>query len=157
ARLDFLLDDQAASVDPADVELVLGKAAFQALVEEIAAIASDADSLIAPAADLARSARCTWLFPSRWTNRITTIISDQWNCSSFLDHGSAMFPTPLKTFVHPHHAYKLEYPAHWDAVVEKDGESCGFGPHERDDVGLWISVLPMSVDTARLKDELPRM
>jgi uncharacterized protein YtpQ (UPF0354 family) len=68
-----------------------------------------------------------------------------------------MFPTPIKTFVHPHHAYKLEYPAHWDAVVEKDGESCGFGPHERDDVGLWISVLPMSVDTTRLKEELPRL
>src|ERR1017187_5264244 len=70
---------------------------------------------------------------------------------------NAMFPTPIKTFVHPHHAYKLEYPAHWDAVVEKDGESCGFGPHERDDVGLWISILPMSVDTARLKEDLPKL
>jgi uncharacterized protein YtpQ (UPF0354 family) len=68
-----------------------------------------------------------------------------------------MFPTPVKTFTHPHSAYKLEYPAHWDAVVEKDGDSCGFGPHERDDVGLWISIMPMSVDTTRLNEELPRM
>src|SRR5258707_1831478 len=68
-----------------------------------------------------------------------------------------MFPTPLKTFIHPHSAYRLEHPAHWDVVVEKDGASCGFGPHERDDVGLWISILPMSVDTARLKEELPKL
>src|SRR5438309_12123257 len=68
-----------------------------------------------------------------------------------------MFPTPLKSFVHPHSAYRLEYPAHWDQVIEKDGESCGFGPHERDDVGLWISILPMSVDTARITEDLPRL
>ena len=68
-----------------------------------------------------------------------------------------MFPTPLKPFVHPHSVYKLEYPAHWDQVIQKDGESCGFGPHERDDVGLWISVMPMSVDTDRLKEELPKL
>jgi hypothetical protein len=47
-----------------------------------------------------------------------------------------MFPTPLKTFVHPHNVYRLECPAHWDQVVQKEGESCGFGPHDRDDVGL---------------------
>ena len=35
--------------------------------------------------------------------------------------------------------------------------SCGFGPHDRDDVGLWISLMPVSVDTDRLADELPRM
>lgn len=65
--------------------------------------------------------------------------------------------TTLKSFVQPHKVYRLEHPAHWDQVVEKDGESCGFGPHERDDVGLWISILPMSVDTERLPDELPRL
>jgi len=64
---------------------------------------------------------------------------------------------PQKTFLHPHSVYRLEYPAHWDALVEKDGESCGFGPHERDDVGLWISLMPVSVDTDRLQEELPRM
>src|SRR5256885_14270485 len=68
-----------------------------------------------------------------------------------------MFPSTLKTFVHPHKAYKLEYPAHWDQVIEKDGESCGFGPHERDDVGLWISIMPMSVDTERLQEDLPKL
>src|SRR5271168_4506648 len=68
-----------------------------------------------------------------------------------------MFPTTLKPFVHPHSVYRLEYPAHWDQVVQKDGESCGFGPHERDDVGLWISVLPMSVDTDKLQEEMPKL
>src|SRR5439155_3227762 len=68
-----------------------------------------------------------------------------------------MFPTPVKTFIHPHSVYRLEYPAHWDQVVQKDGESCGFGPHERDDVGLWISIMPMSVDTDRLQEDLPRL
>src|SRR5437879_6295870 len=69
-----------------------------------------------------------------------------------------MFPsTPLKTFIHPHTVYRLEHPAHWDQVVEKDGASCGFGPHERDDVGLWISIMPMSVDTDKLQEELPRL
>src|SRR5580704_17720101 len=66
-----------------------------------------------------------------------------------------MFPTPLKTFVQPHSVYRLEYPAHWDEVVQKDGESCSFGPHERDDVGLWISIMPFSVDTTRLQEDLP--
>jgi uncharacterized protein YtpQ (UPF0354 family) len=68
-----------------------------------------------------------------------------------------MFPTPVKTFVHPHSAYWLEYPAHWDQVVQREGDSCGFGPHERDDVGLWISIMPMSVDTDKLQQELPRL
>src|SRR5438034_11736841 len=69
-----------------------------------------------------------------------------------------MLPSPtLKTFVQPHKVYRLEHPAHWDAVVEKDGESCGFGPHERDDVGLWISIMPMSVDTTRLNEDLPKL
>jgi uncharacterized protein YtpQ (UPF0354 family) len=68
-----------------------------------------------------------------------------------------MFPTPLKSFVQPQSVYRLEHPAHWDQVVEKDGQSCGFGPHERDDVGLWISVLPFSVDTDRLQQDLPEL
>jgi uncharacterized protein YtpQ (UPF0354 family) len=42
-------------------------------------------------------------------------------------------------------------------VQQDEGRSCGFGPHERDDVGLWISILPMSVDTDQLSDELPRL
>src|SRR5262249_12666866 len=60
-------------------------------------------------------------------------------------------------FIHPHSVYKLEYPAHWDQVQEKDGESCGFGPHDRDDVGLWVTIMPMSVDTDRLAEELPNL
>jgi uncharacterized protein YtpQ (UPF0354 family) len=64
---------------------------------------------------------------------------------------------PLKTFVHPQSIYRLDYPAHWDSLVEKEGASCGFGPHERDDVGLWISVLPMSVDTEKLEEVLPKL
>ena len=68
-----------------------------------------------------------------------------------------MFPTPLKTFLHPQSVYRLECPAHWDQVTEKEGESCGFGPHERDDVGLWISILPMSIDTPKLTEDLPKL
>jgi uncharacterized protein YtpQ (UPF0354 family) len=68
-----------------------------------------------------------------------------------------MLPTPLKTFLHPGGVYRLEYPAHWDQVQQEEGRSCGFGPHERDDVGLWISIMPVSIDTDRLAQELPRM
>lgn len=68
-----------------------------------------------------------------------------------------MLPITLKTFVHPHNVYKLEYPAHWDQITQKDGESCGFGPHDRDDVGLWISILPASIDTDRLAQDLPNL
>jgi uncharacterized protein YtpQ (UPF0354 family) len=68
-----------------------------------------------------------------------------------------MLQTPLKTFVHPHGVYRLEYPAHWDQVTQKDGESCGFGPHERDDVGLWLSIMPASIDTDRLAEDLPEL
>lgn len=77
--------------------------------------------------------------------------------TNLLQRGDAMFPTTLKTFVHPHSVYRLEHPAIWDQVVEKDGESCGFGPHERDDVGLWISIMPVSIDTERIVDELPKL
>src|SRR5437588_7595814 len=68
-----------------------------------------------------------------------------------------MSSTPLKTFVHPQSVYRLEHPAHWEQVIEKEGASCGFGPHERDDVGLWISIMPMSVDTDKLAEELPNL
>src|ERR1700720_2675382 len=68
-----------------------------------------------------------------------------------------MIVFPLKTFVHPQKAYRLEFPAHWDQVQQDEARSCGFGPHERDDVGLWISILPMSVDTDRLADEIPKL
>src|ERR1700693_4229233 len=68
-----------------------------------------------------------------------------------------MLAVPLKTFVQPQSVYRLEHPAHWDQVIEKEGASCGFGPHERDDVGLWISIMPMSVDTDRLPEDLPNL
>ena len=48
-------------------------------------------------------------------------------------------------------------PADWEQVTQKDGESCGFGPYDRDDVGLWITILPMSVDTDRLVEDLPKL
>jgi uncharacterized protein YtpQ (UPF0354 family) len=67
-----------------------------------------------------------------------------------------MLAAPVKPFVQPQSVYRLEYPAHWDQVIEKEGISCGFGPHDRDDVGLWISILPFSVDTERLEAELPK-
>src|SRR5947209_2281096 len=68
-----------------------------------------------------------------------------------------MMPTRLKTFTHPGGVYKVEYPSHWDQVQHDDARSCGFGPHERDDVGLWISIMPMSVDTNRLVEDLPKL
>ncbi|MGO9916495.1 MAG: DUF1444 family protein [Isosphaeraceae bacterium] len=68
-----------------------------------------------------------------------------------------MFPTPWKKFVHPAGVYRLEYPAYWDQVQQDEARSCGFGPHDRDDVGLWISIMPLSVDTDRLADELPKL
>ncbi|HLJ94633.1 MAG TPA: hypothetical protein VKU02_15715 [Gemmataceae bacterium] len=68
-----------------------------------------------------------------------------------------MFPTPLKTFVHPAEVYRLQRPAQWDQVQHDEARSCGFGPHDRDDVGLWISILPMSLDTDRLAAALPRV
>jgi uncharacterized protein YtpQ (UPF0354 family) len=64
---------------------------------------------------------------------------------------------PWKTFIHPADVYRLEYPAHWDQVQQDEAKSCGFGPHERDDVGLWLSIMPMSIDTERLVDDMPKM
>src|SRR5437870_6922248 len=68
-----------------------------------------------------------------------------------------MMLTPWKKFAHPNGVYRLEYPAHWDQVQQDEGRSCGFGPHERDDVGLWISIMPVSIDTERLAADLPRL
>jgi len=68
-----------------------------------------------------------------------------------------MSPTPLTTFNHPAGVFRLDYPAHWDQLQHDEGRSCGFGPHERDDVGLWISILPMSLDTDRLSEDLPKL
>jgi uncharacterized protein YtpQ (UPF0354 family) len=62
-----------------------------------------------------------------------------------------------KRFAHPGGVYQLQYPAHWEHLEKDDARSCGFGPHDRDDVGLWISLMPVSVDSDRLAEELPRM
>src|SRR5438105_1372721 len=73
-------------------------------------------------------------------------------------HGATpMLLTPWKKFKHPGGVYHLEYPAHWDQVQEDNGRSCGFGPHERNDVGLWISILPFSLDTEKFAEDMPRM
>lgn len=66
-----------------------------------------------------------------------------------------MLPISLTEFVHPHSVYRLQYPSHWEHRIEKDGEQCGFGPRDRDNVGLWISILPISVDTDRFAENLP--
>ena len=71
--------------------------------------------------------------------------------------GMLMFPIHWTKFLHPAGVYRLEYPAHWDHVQKDEARSCGFGPHDRDDVGLWISLMPVSVDTDRLADELPKI
>jgi uncharacterized protein YtpQ (UPF0354 family) len=68
-----------------------------------------------------------------------------------------MFPISWKKFNHPAGVYRLEYPDHWDQVQKDEARSCGFGPHERDDVGLWISLMPVSVDSNRLAEELPKI
>src|SRR5688572_10713776 len=68
-----------------------------------------------------------------------------------------MDPFTWKTFRHPAGVYHLEFPAHWDQIQQDEARSCGFGPKERDDVGLWISILPMSVDTERVAEDLPKV
>lgn len=68
-----------------------------------------------------------------------------------------MQPIEWKKFSHPAGVYRLEYPSHWDQVQQDDARSCGFGPHERDDVGLWISLMPVSVDSERMAEELPKI
>jgi uncharacterized protein YtpQ (UPF0354 family) len=68
-----------------------------------------------------------------------------------------MLPINWKKFLHPAGVYRLEYPAHWDQVQQDEARACGFGPHDRDDVGLWISLMPLSVDSDRLAEELPKI
>src|SRR5437016_4278369 len=63
----------------------------------------------------------------------------------------------LTTFVHPDKAYRLQYPAHWEHLEKDQARSCGFGPSDRDDVGLWITIMPMSIDTERLEADLPKL
>src|SRR5262249_54857237 len=71
--------------------------------------------------------------------------------------GKLMPPDTLKTFIHPQEVYRLEYPAHWEQVQQDEARSCGFGPYDRAEVGVWISNLPMSVDTDRLVGALPQL
>jgi uncharacterized protein YtpQ (UPF0354 family) len=68
-----------------------------------------------------------------------------------------MLPIHWKKFVHQAGVYRLEYPDYWDQITKDEGTSCGFGPHERDDVGLWISLMPVSVDSERMVEELPKI
>ena len=68
-----------------------------------------------------------------------------------------MLPINWKKFLHPAGVYRLEYPAQWDQAQKDEARSCGFGPHDRDDVGLWISLMPVSVDSDRLAEELPKI
>src|ERR1700756_2411242 len=68
-----------------------------------------------------------------------------------------MLPINWKKFLHPAGVYRLEYPAHWDQVQQDEARACGFGPHERDDVGLWISLMPVSVDSDRMAEGLPQI
>src|SRR5271168_56468 len=68
-----------------------------------------------------------------------------------------MLPINCKKFLHPGGVYRLEYPAYWDQVQKDEATSCGFGPHDRDDVGLWISLMPVSVDSDRMAEELPKI
>jgi uncharacterized protein YtpQ (UPF0354 family) len=65
---------------------------------------------------------------------------------------SPICPYSVKTFIHPAKVFRLEYPAHWDQVQQDEGRS-----HERDDVGLWISIMPMSIDTSKLTDDLQEL
>ena len=55
-----------------------------------------------------------------------------------------MLPLNWKKFLHPRGVYRLSYPSEWEQVQQDEARSCGFGPHDRDDVGLWISVMPVS-------------
>jgi hypothetical protein len=45
-----------------------------------------------------------------------------------------MLPIHWKKFLHPAGVYRLEYPDYWDQVQKDEARSCGFGPHDRDDV-----------------------
>jgi uncharacterized protein YtpQ (UPF0354 family) len=66
-------------------------------------------------------------------------------------------PDRLTKFVHPQKAFRLQYPAEWENLMQDEGRSCGFGPRDRNDVGLWISILPASIDSDRLAEDLPQL
>jgi uncharacterized protein YtpQ (UPF0354 family) len=68
-----------------------------------------------------------------------------------------MLQIQWKKFVHPAGVYRLEYPAHWEHLEKDEARSCGFGPHDRDDVGLWITLMPVRVDSERMAEELPKI
>ena len=65
-----------------------------------------------------------------------------------------MTDEPLIAFSHPQGAFRLRYPADWEHLEKDNAQSCGFGPRDRDDVGLWISILPLRLDTDKLSTEL---
>src|SRR5262249_48206268 len=44
---------------------------------------------------------------------------DQHRNRSVQHRATKMSLFPLKTFIHPHSVYRLEYPAHWDQLVKK--------------------------------------
>jgi uncharacterized protein YtpQ (UPF0354 family) len=73
------------------------------------------------------------------------------------EYGNTMAQGTVKTFVHPAGVYRLEYPAPWENLQQDEARSCGFGPKDRDDVGLWITILPFSVDTERMAEDLPEL
>ncbi len=81
------------------------------------------------------------------------------NSTELLVSGIIRFmpPIQLATFIHPAKAYRLQYPAHWEHLEKDDGRSWGFGPRDRDDVGLWITILPVSIDSERLEQDLPKI
>jgi len=64
-------------------------------------------------------------------------------------------PTEFATFIHPAKVYRLRYPVDWDHIQKDEGRSCGFGPRERDDVGLWITILGLSIDSEKVERDLP--
>lgn len=68
-----------------------------------------------------------------------------------------MLKTEFTTFEHPRGAYTLKFPAHWEHRVQDEGGTCGFGPRDRDDVGLWITILQITVDSEALGDEFYEM
>jgi uncharacterized protein YtpQ (UPF0354 family) len=84
-------------------------------------------------------------------------IESGFTASRLFEVVAAMSGTELTEFEHPQKAFRLKFPKHWEHRVEKEGMSCGFGPYERDNVGLWISILPARIDTDRMHDDLPKL
>tara|TARA_R110002096_G_scaffold215310_9_gene403128 strand:+ start:41621 stop:42679 length:1059 start_codon:yes stop_codon:yes gene_type:complete len=60
----------------------------------------------------------------------------------------------VQRFSHPGGIYELDFPDEWIVVIEDDGLNCGFGWEDSDDVGLWISVLPFSIEAEPLLEGL---